>query len=350
MKYKTPIYNPKTHYLRVADSSYFRKLVKFRHHIRIATDEFWSKKQEAYSVDLFMMTPSISSPMGPSSDSEAIPIKFGKLETFLVDSAQFGLEPVLMNGFNKVYCYLPSMRGENPDNSHLNQFYHCEVEIKGSINDLIPMIEKYIRALIKTVRNSPETFETLAINKKATGRAMEAVLATKEFPRITFDEAIELLKKNKFHKLIHTTNHGRDFKPYSEIVLSQLLKLKTPFWIYNYDRDKVPFYQKPDYQNPNKVLNADLIFPPLFKGAFGGEVVGCGQRQDDKDELIESIRRQNLSTDSYKWYIHLRDLPTYQTTSGFGLGIERFIAWILGQSNIRDVILYPRMKNIKTYP
>lgn len=350
MKFNVPNYNPKTHYLRVADSSYFRELIKFRHRIRIATDEFWSKKQGACSVDLFMMTPSISSPMGPSSNSEAIPIKFGRLETFLVDSAQFGLEPVLINGFNKVYCYLPSMRGENPDNSHLNQFYHCEAEIKGSINDLIPVIEKYVITLIKTVRNLPEIVEVLAINKRVTDEVMEAVLAIKKFPRITFDEAVELLEKGGFRKLINNTKHGRDLKPFSEIILSRLLKYETPFWIYGYDRDRVPFYQKPDPKNSDKVLNADLIFPPLFRGAFGGEIVGCGQRQDNKKEIIESMRRQGISTDSYKWYLHLRDLPNYQITSGFGLGIERFITWVLGQNNIRDVILYPRLKNIETHP
>lgn len=350
MKHEVPIYNPKTHYLRVADSLYFRELTKLRHQIRIATDAFWSGKQGACSVDLFMMTPSISSPMGPSSDSEAIPMKFGEFETFLVDSAQFGLEPLLMNGFDKVYCYLPSMRGENPDYSHLNQFYHCEAEIRGSVDVLIPIIEKYIKALVNTIKDFPEIVETITFDKNVMNRAIKTVLNTKTFPRITFDEAVEILKKNKFHKLIHTTKHGCDLKPSSEIILSQLLKFKTPFWIYGYDRDRVPFYQKPDPRNSNKVLNADLIFPPLFKGAFGGEVVGCGQRQDNKEELLESIRRQGISPNSYEWYMNLRNLPNYQVTSGFGFGVERFIAWILGQSNIRDVILYPRLKNVKTYP
>ncbi len=350
MKYKVPSYNPQTHYLRVADSPYFRRLVELRHYLRKITDEYWSQKQKALSVDLFMMTPSISSPIGPSSDSKPIPIRLGKLKTFLVDSAQFGLEAVLMNNFDKVYCYLPSMRGENPDNSHLNQFYHCEAEIKGSINDLIPVIEAYVKVLVKTLIDLPELVGDLSINKKATNKTAEIILATKKFPRFSFDEAVELLKKNKLSKLIRTINHNRDIRSPGEIALGQLLRLRTPFWIYNYDRDRVPFYQKPDPKNSNKVLNADLIFPPLFSGAFGGEIAGCGQRQDNKDELLESMLRQNISANLYEWYIHLRELPNYQTTSGFGLGIERFIAWILGQGNIRDVILYPRLKNVKTFP
>lgn len=73
-----------------------------------------------------MLTPSVSSPTGPISDSEVIKIKFGKYDSYLVDSSQFGFEPLLLNRLDRVYCYLPSMRGENPDKRHLNQFFHCE--------------------------------------------------------------------------------------------------------------------------------------------------------------------------------------------------------------------------------
>lgn len=316
----------------------------------MATDAYWSGEQGACSVDLFMITPSISSPMGPSSDSEAIPIKFGDLSTFLVDSAQFGLEPLLINGFEKVYCYLPSMRGEDPDKRHLNQFYHCEAEIKGSIEDMIPLIEGYIRFLAKTVRDLPNVVERLSSDNRATSVAIKAMLGSKKFPRISFDEAVRMLEENGFRKFINYTKHGRDIKAQGEIALGQLLGYKTPFWIFGYDRNRVPFYQKPDPQNPAKTINADLIFPPLIKGAFGGEIVGCGQRQDNRVEMLESMRQQGITKNPYEWYLHLRDLPTYCKTSGFGLGMERFITWIFGRNNIRDAILYPRLKNVMTCP
>jgi asparaginyl-tRNA synthetase len=130
-----------------------------------------------------------------------------------------------------------------------------------------------------------------------------------------------------------------------------ILKTKLPIWLTNFDRDRVPFYQKPDYKNPEKTISADLLFPPMTKGAFGGEIVGSGQRQDSAEEMYESLKRQNnISPISYEWYIDLRRQPNYKATSGFGLGIERFIAWSLGKDNIRDVILYPRIKNTKTFP
>ena len=117
-----------------------------------------------------------------------------------------------------------------------------------------------------------------------------------------------------------------------------------PFWITDFDRDRVPFYQKPDASG-EKVLCADLIFPPIIEGSFGGEIVGAGQRQDNVSEMEESILRQNISQEPYQWYIDLRNNNQYRETSGFGLGIERFIAWSLCFDNIRDAIIYPREIN-----
>lgn len=112
----------------------------------------------------------------------------------------------------------------------------------------------------------------------------------------------------------------------------------------------MPFYQKPNPENTDQVINADLIFPPLLENSFGGEIVGCGQRQDNEQEMRESLDRQGISSDSYLWYINLRSLANYKTTSGFGIGIERFITWALCRDNIRDTILYPRLKNVSTFP
>ena len=113
-----------------------------------------------------MLTPSISSPMGSGSDSEVIPIKFGKYDLNLIDSSQFGFEPLLLNGIDKVYCYLPSMRGEKPDKRHLNQFFHCEAEIKGGIEKIIPIIEEYIKILAETLVLTPNILERTSLNFK----------------------------------------------------------------------------------------------------------------------------------------------------------------------------------------
>ncbi len=349
--FKMPVYNPKKHYRHLTNQLYFKALLTLRHYIKIASDDYFGNKLNAKNVDLFMFTPSVSSPTGSGSNSEPIRIKFGKLETNLVDSSQFGFEPLLLNGFDKVYCYLPSMRGEDSDNRHLNQFFHCEMEMIGDLNRLVPLIEGYVKILCKTILSMKNIVEKISENPQATKQYLEVTIKAKMYPKITFDEAVEILIKNNKKDCINFTKKGRDITSRGELELMKILKLKMPIWIMYYDRDRVPFYQKPKKDEPNKTINADLLFPAILKNSFGGEIIGCGQRQDKSGEMYKSLKRQNnISPVPYEWYIDLRRKNNYQTTSGFGLGVERFIAWSLGKSNIRDVIPYPRLKNIKTYP
>jgi len=345
-----PIYDPNTHYLELTRSGYFKALITLRHYIKVSSDYYFGVECGAKNIDLFMLTPSISSPMGPGSDSEPIPIKFGKYDSNLVDSSQFGFEPLLLNGIDKVYCYLPSMRGEKPDKRHLNQFFHCEAEIKGGIEQLIPIIEGYIRVLAEDLLLMPNILEKLSLNHKKTVSSLNKILELKKFPEVTFDDAINALIESGNRNLVNFTEFGRDISSEGEIKLAEVFNFKSPFWVRNYDRDRVAFYQKPDLKNSEKVLNADLIFPPIIKGSFGGEIVGCGQRQDNVEEMLDSLSRQKISPEPYEWYINLRKLPNYQITSGFGLGIERFITWSLCRDDIKDAITYPRLKDVQTYP
>ena len=345
-----PVYDPKTHYLDLTRSGYFRALITLRHYTKAVSDYYFEVECGAKNIDLFMLTPSISSPMSPGSDSEAIPVKFGKFDSNLVNSSQFGFEPLLLNGIDKVYCYLPSMRGEKPDKRHLNQFFNCEAEIKGDIGKLIPIIEKYTQILMEALILMPNILERISLNFEKTIAILNKVSGLKKFSEITFDEAVNALVESGNKNLVNFTKFGRDILSEGEIKLAELFNFDTPFWIKNYDRDRMAFYQKPDPRNSNKVINADLIFPPIIKDAFGGEIVGCGQRQDNCQEMRDSLARQNIKSESYEWYINLRKLPDYKTTSGFGLGIERFITWSLCRDDIKDAILYPRLKDVETYP
>jgi aspartyl/asparaginyl-tRNA synthetase len=348
--FSLPKYNPKTYYLELTRSKYFYALIELRHYGKIVSDYYFSVKQNAMCIDLFMLTPSISSPMGPGSDSEVIPVRFGKYMTNLVDSSQFGFEPLLLNGIDKVYCYLPSMRGEKPDKRHLNQFFHCESEIKGTLEDIIPVAEGYVKVLAETFLTMPHILGRISANPKKSNEGLRNLLKIKHFPSVTFDEAVDLLISSGKKEFVHFAPSGRDITSDGEVALAELLGFKTPFWVKYYDRDRVPFYQKPYPRNKEKTVNADLIFPALAKHSFGGEIVGCGQRQDDSREMVNSLKRQGIDQAPYEWYINLRKLPAYRTTSGFGLGIERFIAWSLCHDDIKDGILYPRLKNVKTYP
>src|SRR6185369_7836077 len=173
-----------THYLEMTRSGYFKALLTLRHFVRAASDRYFSVDQGAMNLDLFLMTPRVSSPMGPGSDSETVPVMFGKLHTYLVDSSQFGFEPVLMNDFEKVYCYLPSMRGEDPDKRHLNQFFHCEAEVRGGREVLLPVIEGYIRALCDALLQMPNIIERISVSPGATTAALTRAASLPSFKQI----------------------------------------------------------------------------------------------------------------------------------------------------------------------
>ncbi len=348
----TPAYNPETYTADLTKYRYFDALVVLRHYIQQMSHHYFSSERSAKNVDLFMFTPSISSPMGPGSDSAAITLEFSGLTTNLVDSSQFGFEPLLFKSSNLVYCYLPSMRGEDPDARHLNQFYHCECELVGTLENAMSTAEEYVRRLCSVTLAMQSVLNVVSNAAEASSRTLKAVVTASQFPRITFDQAVDiLLADEKTYEYVRVAPHGRDITAQGEVALGNKLGLKIPFWITHFDRDRAPFYQKPSPNNFDKVENADLIFPALTPTAFGGEVVGCGQRQDTPAEMFESLRRQNnLSPDAYRWYIDLRLLPGYRTTAGFGLGIERFLTWILAKPHIRDVSLYPRLKGVRTYP
>jgi asparaginyl-tRNA synthetase len=345
-----PELDPAHYYKQVVSYPYFSALVYLRHQIRAVSDAYFSNQIGAKNVDLFLMTNSISSPFGPGSDSEPIPITFGGLNSYLVDSSQFGFEPILVSGIPKAYCYLASMRGEDPDKRHLNQFYHCEYEAQENFDRTKEVAEQYVRNLIKLISLMPNAIERMAVSPKKTKQIIKDSLAIKKFPEITFDEAVALLKRYKTSGLVKTSPYGNDITPAGEEVLMKILKAKTPIWVKYYPRNRVPFYQKPIKDNVQRVLNADLLCPSLLKESFGGEILGMGQRQNLAEEIYESVQLQNMDVKPYEWYIDLRRMPKYKITSGFGLGIERFISWIFGFDSIHKAIVYPRMKKIKMNP
>ncbi len=348
-EYHLKKYPSQEYYKQISDNKYYHPLLVLRHHVKQETEHFFSNIMNATNVDLFMLTPSVSSPMGPGSDSEPIAIQFGELNTYLVDSSQFGFEPILLNEFDKLYCYLPSLRGEDPDQRHLNQFYHCEMEMKGTLKQLIPFANQYVKHLAKSMLNLNDIVSKISNDSDTTISYLQNIVEN-NFPEITFDDAVDVLLMHGHKDLINSTKDGRDISAKGEEMLLKILNPKTPIWVKYYDRDRVPFYQKPLKSDPSKVINADLLFPQVICNSFSGEALGAGQRQDNCTEMYESLQRQNVAAEPYQWYIDLRNHARYTTTSGFGMGIERLLANVLGKSDIKDVIPYPREKNILSYP
>jgi len=337
---------------RIAGDTYFKNLLILRDHVARSCDDFF-RKLGGTKVDLYLITKSISSPMGPGSDSLPLPIKFGNQNAMLTDSSQFGMEILTLKQFDLVFCYLPSFRGERPDDSHLNQFFHCEAEFAGNIDQAITMGNRLIRKILKDIVFA---FERKRFHfERVTFEHVTALLSSKKTPEITFEEAFSLLSRRRnASKLLAITKFGRQLTRPGELELvNAVTRNRLPLWVKNFDRDVVPFYQKPSSSDSSKVLNADLLFPSV-NGGFGGEVIGAGQRQDEPVEIVESLKRQKLnqkgSLEAYKWYIDLRKHPHYRTTSGFGLGVERLLAWVLCENKIEKVAVFPRKLNGDLYP
>lgn len=343
---RPPPYNAETYVDDVVKDKYFSALAIVRHYVKLTSDAYWSEVG-AFNVDLFMLTPSASSPMGTGSDSEVISIQFGKYHTNLTDSSQFGFEPLMFH-LDKAYCYLPSMRGENPDTRHLNQFFHCEAEIVGALDELLPLVEGYVKALAEIFVALTPITKLMSIDFSKTEQALKSIIKADCFNKKTFDEVYPWLQEDTLYHSIN--DFGRNITTRGEVALVESMGDGLPMWLSNYDRDIVAFYQKPNPENKNSVINADLLFTPIVESGFGGEIIGSGQRQDSPGEIAESLKRQKIDGEPYEWYVNLRKQSNYKTTSGFGLGIERFIAWALGYSDIKDVIHYPRLKNIRTLP
>lgn len=339
---RTKYFSNNFHIDNLVSSAYYRNLVLLRNTVETACDDYF-QKLNAPKVDLSLITKAVSSPLGRGSDSLPISFRFGDKKAYLGDSAQFGMEPLVLNSFEMAYCYLPSFRGENSDSSHLNQFYHCEAELRGGYKKCMNIVQDLVKNVISEVIASSK--KKLIYFDAHNFFEIESLL-DKNFPVITFDEVHTLLKKNNLSHLIKSRPYGRVLTREGEIKVAELVdKDKIPVWVIKYDRDTVPFYQKPDPENPEKVLNADLIFPSL-NGGFGGEIIGSGQRQDSSKEILQSMKRQEIKNIKYyKWYIELRNNLNYKTTSGFGLGIERFVAWMLGLNSIIDAAVYPVVKN-----
>ena len=196
------------------------------------------------------------------------------------------------------------------DDRHLNQFYHCEAELRGDYQKCMSISEGLVKHVLSKVVVKHSNGKNL-VNLKKNLKILKKCV-NKKFPVVTLDEAEKLLSENGIANLIKKKTFGRILTNEAELKVADIVGGGIyPVWITKYDRDTVAFYQKPDPDNPERVLNADLVFPSL-KGGFGGEIVGSGQRQNDMDEIIISMKRQGIKQiGNYEWYLNLRKHKDY---------------------------------------
>jgi asparaginyl-tRNA synthetase len=235
--------------------------------------------------------------------------------------------------FGKIYCFGPTFRAEkSKTRRHLTEFWMVEPEVAWyDSEDNMRLQEDFVSFIVAraVARARPE----LVLLERDVAR-LEAV--SPPFPRFSYGEAIELLQSKG-----SDIEWGADLGATDETLIAETYD--KPVFVYNYPREAKAFYMKENPEDPRTVLCDDLLAPDGY-----GEIIGGSQREDDHDRLLARIREEGLPEDAYTWYLELRRFGTFPH-SGFGLGLERTVAWICGRPHIREAIPFPRTLN-RLYP
>ena len=332
--------NESNYYLNVLESDWYKLLVKLENLITKETVYFYNSKN-ILTMHLPVTTGSISSPMGKGSDSKPVKVNICGVDTYLADSMQFFLEYGCRLTENGVYYIMPTFRGEEADERHLCQFYHSEAEIPGNLNDVMDLVEEYIKHLSRKII---EEFGEVLQHELGDITHIKKVANYKgKFPRITFDDAEKKLKEkfpDKIDRFIIYDDGFRNITSDGEKALMQIYD--GLIWVTNYDKMAVPFYQKVDEKNKRSAKNADLLMGI-------GETVGCGERKKTDLELYKSLNEHNVNSKEYEWYIEMKKKFPLQT-SGFGMGIERYLMWVLKCKDIRNMQICLRFNGRNIVP
>ena len=228
--------------------------------------------------------------------------------------------------FGKTYCFGPTFRAEkSKTRRHLTEFWMVEPEMAYvDLDENMTWAEQLVGFIIQRVLEKC-AYELMLLERDTT--KLESIVPP--FPRITYDEAVSLLKDNGVE-----FTYGSDFGAPDETILSE--QFDKPILIHRWPANIKAFYMKRDSDNPDLALGVDMIAPEGY-----GEIIGGGQREDDLDILIDTIRHHDLPLEPFKWYLDLRKFGSVPH-SGFGLGLERTVAWICGTKHIRETIPFPR--------
>jgi asparaginyl-tRNA synthetase len=228
--------------------------------------------------------------------------------------------------FGKVYCFGPAFRAEkSKTRRHLTEFWMVEPEMAYyDLDDNMDLAEQFVESIVQSCLNNCENeLDTLERDTSF----LEKVKAP--FPRITYDEAAKILSNNGAD-----FSYGNDFGGTDETIISE--QYDRPIMVHRWPADVKAFYMKRDNKNEKLALGVDMLAPEGY-----GEIIGGGQREDDLEILEKRIEEHGLDKKDFKWYLDLRKYGSVPH-SGFGLGIERIVAWITGIKHIRETIPFPR--------
>ncbi|MBS4209793.1 asparagine--tRNA ligase [Bacillus sp. FJAT-50079] len=302
-------------------------VMKIRNEIIRATYEFFNDN------GFVKIDPPILTGSAPEGTTELFHTKYFDEDAFLSQSGQLYMEAAAM-ALGKVFSFGPTFRAEkSKTRRHLIEFWMIEPEMAFyNHEDSLQVQEQYVAHLVQSVlKNCSLELERLGRDTTK----LEKIIAP--FPRITYDDAITFLHENGFDDI----EWGDDFGAPHETAIAN--HYDKPVFITNYPKKIKPFYMQPAPDRDDVVLCADMIAPEGY-----GEIIGGSERIHDYELMKQQIEEHKLPLEAYQWYL---DLSRYGSVphSGFGLGLERTVAWISGVEHVRETIPFPRLLN-RLYP
>ncbi len=307
-------------------SSKQHALIRIRHEIIRAAREFFDAR------DFTLMDAPIFTPNAAEGTSTLFETDYFERKAYLTQSGQLYGEAGAM-AFGNIYCFGPTFRAEkSKTRRHLTEFWMIEPEMAYcDLQQDMVVAEEFVTHIVKSVlKNRRPELETMErdISK------LEQIETP--FPRLHYDEAVEILKKNGVD-----FEYGDDFGAADETIISE--QFDRPVIVHHYPAGVKAFYMKRDPETPQFALAMDMLAPEGY-----GEIIGGSQREDDFDVLLERVKEHNLPEEAFAWYLDLRKYGSVPH-AGFGLGIERTVAWISGIRHIRETIPFPRTMT-RLYP
>ena len=245
---------------------------------------------------------------------------------YLAQSGQLYSEATAA-ALGKVYCFGPTFRAEkSKTRRHLTEFWMVEPEMAfAELDDAMDLAEDFLEYVVQTVLEK-RAAELETLERDTTGLRN----VKKPFPRISYDDAVERLKKKG-----SDIGWGGDFGGTDETLLSE--DFDRPVMVHRFPMAIKAFYMQPDAERDDVALGVDVLAPEGY-----GEVIGGGQRIHDYELLLKKLNEHNLPREAFEWYLELRKYGSVPH-SGFGMGIERCVAWICGLEHVRETIAFPRM-------
>ncbi len=296
-------------------------ILKIRHRIVKAIRDFFDDR------GFVLMDPPILTPSACEGTSTLFETDYFDLgKAYLTQSGQLYAEAGAM-ALGKVYTFGPTFRAEkSKTRRHLTEFWMVEPEVAfNDLNDDMDLAEEFLEYIVQTILK--ERREELKILERDTSK-LESV--KRPFPRISYDEAVDILKKNNIE-----FEYGNDLGAADETVISN--QFDRPVMVHRYPSAVKAFYMKRDPENSNLALAVDVLAPEGY-----GEIIGGSQREDDLDLLLERIQEHKLPQEAFEWYLDLRRFGSVPH-AGFGLGLERTVSWICGLEHLREAIPFPRL-------